>query len=300
MIALVSTGAILFFRQQANAHENSRAPSGDATPGVVHHALKQSHVGFYAVFLPPDYDAPENAGRRYPLCVILHGNGSNEISHGRVSNRLGRDGVIYLAPRAPHPSYEAFLGTGQAGFTAWPTYPEEWGRWDSETFPHDELRQLDAIQIYVDWIAQTIAHAQTKYRTDGKKAFVFGHSEGATFAYSFAIRRPDLVHAFFAYAGYYGLESLDEANAAVLKEAQVLPFIAHSEGDRVVSIAKSRALLSFLEKHDVPHRKALFDAGDHGMGKAAIIAAQSFFREQTARSSGGAAVTSSSQRSPSR
>ena len=65
---------------------------------------------------PPDYDS---SNRRYPIFVILHGNGSNETSRGQLADDFGREGVIYVAVRAPYPSGGS-AGRGQPGYTAWP------------------------------------------------------------------------------------------------------------------------------------------------------------------------------------
>jgi enterochelin esterase-like enzyme len=51
----------------------------------------------YRVYLPPDYDAPADAGRRYPVIYLLHGNGGrcDEWSgYGlqEVANQLVQDG----------------------------------------------------------------------------------------------------------------------------------------------------------------------------------------------------------------
>ena len=71
------------------------AAAQEAKPAdPVHHALVQKKVGFYAVYLPPDYDAAAAAERRHPVCVILHGSGSTETGHGALSNRFGRENVM--------------------------------------------------------------------------------------------------------------------------------------------------------------------------------------------------------------
>ena len=102
-------------------------PAAEKRVDPVHHALVQKKVGFYAVYLPPDYAEEANAERTWPVCLILHGHGSTETGHGSLSNSFGREGVIYVAPRAAHAHREMFLEQKQPGWTAWPTFPPAWG-----------------------------------------------------------------------------------------------------------------------------------------------------------------------------
>ena len=74
-------------------------------------------MGSYIVVLPPDY---ETSGRDYPICVILHGNGSTELNHGKMSDRWERRaGVIYVTVRAPYPHIGVIASTDKPGYTAW-------------------------------------------------------------------------------------------------------------------------------------------------------------------------------------
>ena len=283
VLAAVVAGFAWALARGVSGHADaSDAPSAaTAEPAYRHHALVQRKVGFYAVFLPPGYDAAENAGRHYPLVVILHGHGSTEIGHGRLSERFGLDDVLYVAPRAPHPHRDVFLEMGQPGFSAWPNYPVAWGAWSDPSFPSEELETIDIIELYTDWIAETIADARKRYRIDDRKAVLFGHSQGAAFALSFALRHPGALSAFYAHAGHYGFERLDAAAAQVLRDHEIVPFISHYEGDAVVPIAESRTLLAFLRAHEVPHREALLEGGDHSVGSRVLERAREFLRERT-------------------
>ena len=265
--------ALLFAAPCAAA---SDADSGGESPR--YHALLQQQLGFYAVFLPPDYDASAAEDRRYPVCVILHGNGSTELNHGRLADKFGREDWIYIAPRAPHASHRVFLEMDQPGFSAWPSYPKAWGPWGSETFPRHELAHVDLVQNYADWIAKTVADVHQRYRSDGERVVVIGHSEGAAAAVSFAMRHPNHVRGFFAYAGYLAIEPLDAAQAQLLIAHEIFPVVAHAEGDAAVPITESRKLLAFLGRFGVPHRAVLMEGGDHSFGDAPQAAARDFLR----------------------
>ena len=253
------------------AEEGGEAAEAAAPPAEpVHRALEQTTVGFYAVYLPADYEADASREKRYPLCVILHGSGSTETGHGALANGFGREGVIYLAPRAPYPHHGVFLEGHKPGWTAWPEWPESWGEPGSATFPTSEVEKLDVPRLYVDWIADCIRDVARHYRVDDQRVVVVGHSQGAAFAHQLAIRHPELVRSYFAYAGYYedtlhDPEKGDDATARVLKEKKIHPFIAHCEGDEVVDVAQTRELLAYYEAHEIPHEALVVPGGSHGI-----------------------------------
>lgn len=239
----------------------------------VHHALVQKKVGFYAVYLPPDYAA--NSDKTYPVCVILHGHGSSETGHGGLSNSLGREGVIYVAPRAGH-VHKGLLAQGRRGYTAWPTYPESWGEWDSETFPKDDVEKLQVQRLYTDWISDCVADVRERYRTDGQRVVVVGHSQGAMFSMTLALHRPELVRAHFAYAGAYWSEVEDDIAAQTLKKHDIYSYIAHCDDDQVVSSDSSRKLVEYFKEHDVKHDSLFVERGGHSFTSKISRAAQEF------------------------
>jgi predicted esterase len=241
-----------------------------------HHALPQTQVGFYAVYLPPGYDEASSAATRYPLCLILHGSGSTETAHGDLANAVGREGVIYVAPRAPYPNHGVFFEDKKPGWTAWPQWPEAWGPPDGPAFPSADVEKLAVERLYTDFIASCVADARRRYRADPKAAVLVGHSQGAAFAHLFALHRPELVRAYFAYAGYYEGTTKDEFAAFTLKKFGIAPSIAHCEGDAVVPVAQARDLHADLTKHDVPHEALLLPGGDHGLVSKILRAAHAF------------------------
>ena len=235
----------------------------EALDNVEHHALPQTKVGFYAVFLPEAY---AESTKRYPLVVILHGSGSTEVRHGKLANDFGRGQAIYVVPRAPHAHHGVFTERGTAGWTAWPTYPEKWGKWDSPEFPKERLKDVDARQLYVDWIAAVVQDVRRQYRVTEQKAVVYGHSQGAAFAHDFAVMRPDLVKAYFAFAGYYG-QTTDKPElagpAVALKQNRVRITLAHHEADDVVKVEETRLLSQYFKRHGVEHVTHILPAGSH-------------------------------------
>jgi predicted esterase len=243
--------------------DTSRAALRAALP-YRHHALEEKQMGLYAVYLPKNYRADSAKGKKYPLCVILHGSGSTEIGHGSMAEAYRTEDIIFLAPRAPYPEYDVILETKEEGFTAWPRFPSEWGDWDDPGFPKDEMKKIDAVQLYADWIADCVRDVRARYPISADKAIVVGHSQGAAFAHIFAVRHPEMVKAYAAYAGHFGGPGLaDDRAAKILSAGKVFPVILHCENDSVVPVSESRDLMVYLKTNEVPFESKLFPGGNH-------------------------------------
>ncbi len=258
----------------------NRSPEPQTPPtdpkGMRHHALLQETVGFYAVFLPPSYDAPSNRERRYPLVVILHGMGSTEVRHGSLSDTFGREDAIYVAPRAPYAFPEVFFESKEPGYTAWPESPKSA---DPDAFWERELEPLNVDALYTEWIARCIGDARRRYRLRDERAVVYGHSQGAAFAHRFAVEYPTLVKAYYAFAGYYGFTTDHpeaEAHARILRANRVFPMVAHNRKDPLVPVAESEKLLSYFGRHAVPHAEYVSDEGGHHLSDENTAQAISF------------------------
>lgn len=258
------------------------SPLAPNVEGLSHHALPQTHLGFYAVLTPPGYDAPENATRRYPVVVIVHGKGSNEVVHSSLADDLGRQDVIYVVPRAPHPSPEQFA-VGREGYSAFPSYPVQWGEYGSPTFPNAEIDKLQIHKYYTRWIADALLDARLRYRMSPSRAVVVGHSQGAMFAHLFAADYPALVKAYAAYAGPTRLtvKSFDgKRQLASLRSGNVSVLLAHREADTVVDVANTKQLDAMMTEHGVKHTTHILPGGTHATDPEVRRLLRDFMRER--------------------
>jgi predicted esterase len=214
--------------------------AGDGPADYHRHFLTRRSVGTYIVLLPPDYDS---SGKFYPLCLILHGSGSTELGHGKIADKIGREGVIYVVPRAPFPHAGVAQASGELGYTAWP--PEQ----PDST---DALRDSLPTQ-YIDWIMECAADARQRYRIDDSKAIVLGHSQGAAFAWNTATQYPARIRSIFSYAGYYLDRFRTDLALDNIRRNGVDINLAHGMKDQTVDISESKTLDSTLTAHHITH-----------------------------------------------
>ncbi|UCG29812.1 MAG: PDZ domain-containing protein [candidate division WOR-3 bacterium] len=201
------------------------------------HYHEMKSLGTYIVMVPPNYDESK---KDYPLCVILHGRGSTEIGHGIVADQLGREDIIYIAPRYSYPFVDVFIENQQEGWSGYPPYD----------FDEDKSYYPLIENLTVDWIFTCIADVKKQYRIAGDKIFLLGHSQGAFFSIACAALHPELVESFFAYAPYIHDFYLTEEILEGLKKNNMHVYLAHGTEDEVLEIAYSERI-----------EKAMIEAG---------------------------------------
>jgi predicted esterase len=222
-------------------------PHGGRAPATfTRHFAKATTLGSYIVMLPPDYDA--SGDKTYPVCVILHGSGSTELGHGRVADRLGREGVIYIAPRALHPHIGAIVGRRQPGFTVWP--PEK-------------VESPDPMTLHAAWVLTCVDDAARRYRVRPGKFWVWGHSQGAAGAHAVACIAPGRVAGYLAYAGYFE-DRLQPEVLALFQRHNLKPVLVHGRKDTVVLPKETETAKAKLEEAGVRVVVHMTD-GTHGL-----------------------------------
>lgn len=254
----------------AAALERIRTRTASSGPrGFVRRFAEMRSRGSYIVMLPPDY---EKSTTEYPVCVILHGSGSSDVGHGRLADTMGREGVIYIAPRAPYPHAE-LAAAGTLGWTAYP--PDELAAND----PNREHIQTD----YVDWILTCIDDVQANYRARKGKVFVYGHSQGGGYANILALLHPERVAAYYSQAASLPSERfLNADNARRMKSEGVRAYLMHGEQDAVVPPSTSTAIDGVLTAAGVEHTLRMVP-GDHGFGPVILADIREWIAKEVRR-----------------
>jgi predicted esterase len=219
-------------------------------------------LGTYVVMLPPDY---ETSTRSYPLCIILHGSGSNEMEHGRIVDDFGRDGVIYAAVRAPFAALNVVAGTRKPAYTAWPA---EAGR----SFE-------PAREVYIDWIFDVAEHVRQEFRVRAGKIYLWGHSQGGQFAKMSALLHPARVASYFSQAGSsVPAEMITDDRLAAMKREGIDVWLAHGLSDPSVPATISTAFADRLKKAGITP-KLFVEEGDHSINAIMIATARRWIAE---------------------
>jgi enterochelin esterase-like enzyme len=224
------------------------------------------------VYLPPTYDRPEAAKRRYPVVYLLHGwpgGDGNWVGHGRAAQTLdslsGRGAIPEMIAVMPNGN-----GIGLLGRQGWLNSYD--GRANLEDF------------VWKDLVRWTDQH----YRTipDSAHRALIGLSEGASAALNIAFSHPGVFMACGGLSGEYvlgkdvGMKAVwgDEPAAARIREensptlyaAKIVPTLRQqviyfdcgaSDGER----EDNRRLDRTLTQLGVPHVYQEFP-GSHGWG----------------------------------
>ena len=222
------------------------AARSDGPEGFIRRFVETRTIATYITMLPDDYDESD---RTYPLCVILHGSGSTELGHGRIADMVGREGVIYIAPRA----LNGRIVGEEMGYTAWPT---------------EEIDSLDPLYTrsapnYAELVRACIEDARRTYRVDPGRVMIIGHSQGAAFSYITAATYPDLVGSIFSYAGYFPEEFRTPAHLQRLREEDVHITLAHGTADNSVDVEESRTMEGILKEEGIDVEAHFFEGVNH-------------------------------------
>jgi endo-1,4-beta-xylanase len=156
-------------------------PDGRLPAGVVHRTFRSASMGVdvgYNLYLPPGYDDPANAGRRYPVVYWLHGLTGNETSGmypPDLIDRVVRDGSV-------PPTIVVFANGG------------------ARTRYHDSIdgRIMAETLIVRELIPHVDATCRTIASREGRS--IQGHSMGGNGALKFAFKYPELFSSAVAYA----------------------------------------------------------------------------------------------------
>ena len=145
------------------------------------------------IYLPPSYNTPESAERRYPVVYMLHGwpgSDGNMLTMGHADDTadslIARHAIPEIIMVFPNGS-----GSGTLGRSYW-------------------INAYDGRKRVADYVTEDLIHwVDSHYRTHAAAAGrgIIGLSEGGDAALNLAFRHPDLYSACGGHSGDYILTS---------------------------------------------------------------------------------------------
>ncbi len=170
---------------------------------------------------------PKIASTKPPLLILLHGYGSNEQDLFSFAEELSDD-LLIVSAQAP---YE--MGPGAYAWYAI--------NFDDVNGKFSDLKQA---KISIDKIAVFIDQIKLKYKTDSKKTFLLGFSQGAILSYSLSFYYPNKVQNIIALSGYINRELLP---TDISEEIQTSYYCSHGSVDQVLPVDWARKSKPFLD-----------------------------------------------------
>ncbi|MBU3679422.1 MAG: hypothetical protein FGM32_07435 [Candidatus Kapabacteria bacterium] len=203
------------------------------TVGTWRH-IEQRRLGRYKVSLPRGYDS---SARRYPLILLLHGNGNTPQMLLTWFAGMGIDSVVVVCPEAPYVKIPETVGKRQGAYT---------GVADAIGAP-DSLRG-ESIELTASWYAEVMEDARRRYRVDTSKGtIVVGYSQGGFLAHALLTLIPErLAGVASISASVYPSWNVQSRFVSVpLPRPPV--FVAHGTADPIVSYAVGESYRAALD-----------------------------------------------------
>lgn len=261
-------------------------------PDMRRRVIEMVSTGTYVAYLPPGFDSMADKSK-LRICLILHGNGSTETGHGGLSNVMGREHAVYIAPRAPYVRVEDSIRTQRAGYTLYP-----------ETPASQSAQDLHPFVQYADFVQACVDDARGAFGlSKDTRLHVLGHSMGGAAALVYACRYNGEVAECFIHAGFVPGErfadypdpsalgprtaqATDKPSNGVAKSGGIqtaghVKFtVSHCTGDPIVAVDSGKAIVAKLAEHGITAKTMFMEAESHGFVPEARAAIQNWIKGQ--------------------
>ncbi len=227
-------------RVNANARENAEFPFA---------YCKQERMARYRVLYPSDYDST----KRYPLILLLHGNGQTPAVMLRWMKELKLSSVIVVCPEAPYAKFPESIAHGQSQLSASPT----------DLQVPDTLRQ-ETVELSARWYADVLTHAQRTLPLTKDLPLIIGFSQGGFYSLVFATRFPERIRSVIALSPSYFEEAHLRERAASLRQHGIDVLHCHGKQDPIVPFQTAELIHDMLSQAGVTTSYVPFD-GIHWM-----------------------------------
>lgn len=177
----------------------------------------------YLTVEPDGYEA----GRQYPMVILLHGYGANMGDLAGLSGVLGTSGYVYALPNAP---VELQMGFGMMGF-AWADPPA--GGEGSGIYESDER-----LGVFFDEV-------MAQYSVEPGNVVLGGFSQGGMMSCRLGLPRPETFRGLMSLSGVV-LDSDGLRDRLPADRTQPI-FMSHGTEDGVIPIDSARRSLNLLQ-----------------------------------------------------
>ncbi len=209
----------------------------------------------------PDVMRPDH---RYPLVVVLHGNGgSGERFAGLfVAAGLSPDAIV-VAPQGPYPTHQ-LNGFGYSWFPSVELFEELTTQdpGNGETALTDRVRDLALREREVSrsYVLAAIDTVLRDYPVASDRIYVLGFSQGGVLAYDLAFNEPGRFSGLIA-VGTYLREEIVSTEALSRAKGRIRALVCHSPQDEAVPIGEGKAASKRLRAAAIDSRFVRYEGG---------------------------------------
>ncbi len=177
----------------------------------------------YLTILPDEYDA----GKDYPLLIMLHGFGANMQDLAGLAPVINRTGYVYACPNAPI-SFD--LGGGHMGYG--------WMSPRGSATPEEVQEAETLLEAFFEEVFE-------QFKVTPGRSILMGFSQGGGMTYRCGLGRSDPFAGLAALSA--SLQDPEELESRLPEDRSQPIFVAHGRLDPMIAADRAQAARRFLE-----------------------------------------------------
>ncbi len=232
-------GREIAVRMTTNAAEQAEYPARFA---------RQQRIGRYRVLYPPGYDSLQ----RYPLVLLLHGNGNEPVMMLRWAKALGLQRAIIVCPEAPYVKVAETIAQGRLRLSA-----------AGEDLAAPDTLNPMITDLSARWYVDVLDDAQQSLPIERSVLpVVVGFSQGGFYAQVLATRYPERVRAAVLLApSYYHWGGIAQRLDNLVRYGIEVLHV-HGRNDPIVPMQTAQLISELYRRAQVKYTLIEFD-GEH-------------------------------------
>lgn len=193
----------------------------------------------YRLRYPNNFDST----KKYPLLIVLHGNGGNAESYMPFRDIMKAYGFFYVSPQGPYIKSD---NNKNANAFSWFLLTKDENLW----------KEYD--QYLADYIANIIKSVKSQFKISS--VYILGHSQGGALAYLTGIRYSELIDGLVCFGARNPIEIVSKADIYnVKKKFQI--FIGHGLNDPLIRYSEAREATNMLTEYGYSVTLKSFNGG---------------------------------------